>query len=161
MSRAKASILSGGLIGILALWPTYQFGFICCFSPVLLSAFVGGAAGYLAASLLTPGSQDEAAETGALASLFAGAVALVGFFFSQLLSSLRMDFRYPLGVARPTFSELLQFALNNEPMLLIQRALTILIGCVFLLTIAVATGAVVGFIRGRSRALRGQTVPGA
>ena len=161
MSRAASSILSGGFIGLLALWPTYQFGFMCCFSPILVSTLVGGAAGFLAASLMAPSSQDEAAETAALASLFAGIVALIGFFFSQLLSSLRMDFIYPPGVTRPSFAQLLQFALDNQPMLLIQRALTIFIGCVFLLTIVVATGAVVGFIRGRSRAPRAQHVPAA
>jgi hypothetical protein len=134
---------------------------MCCLSPIAVSALIGGAAGFLAASIMVPSSQDEAAEAGALASLLAGIAALTGFFFGRLQESLWIDFGFSLGRPSASFAELLQHAIDNEPMLLLQTAITILIGCVFLLTIVVATGAVVGFLRGRPRAAGAQALPGA
>jgi len=161
MNRYRSPIAAGAAIGLLGAWPTYQFGFICCFSPPAISALIGAAAGFLATSLAEPRSQDEAAEAGALSSLVAGMMAITGFFLGQLRNSLIMDFRFPLTQPRGSFAAMLRFAIDSEPLLLLQRALTILIGCVFLLTFVVTSGAITGFLRARSRPAGGQATHGA
>ncbi len=145
----QISLLVGLIVGLICIWPTYQYGFICCISPVVFSVFIGGSAGFLASRQSKAESLNRGAETGAISSLIAGVIALAGFFFEQIYNSLLMDFGFPRTGSRPGLIELSKFAIENDCLLFIQRTLVNSIMSIFLLAIVVAVGAIAGHYQSR------------
>jgi hypothetical protein len=146
----KRPLLGAAVVGLIAIVPMYVSNIIICILPLGILLVVGAAAAFISISMAKPETVSKGTELGAIAALIGGGVALSGLCLSQFRISLIIDYTYPLDIPNAGFFEMFQFAIQNEPLQLIRTGLSILIMALFLITFAVAAGAIAGYNRSRA-----------
>ncbi len=133
----KSYIKVGIVVGVISACPsTFVTAFTCGMAPILL-LFVGGVAGYLTSIQEKSTERDRRAAAGDIAAGIAGGIssATIVVFWSVLTGS--------RGLAALNQSA---EAFISDPSTLVAKAIGVGAVCLFLLTFAVAAGAISGYL---------------